>query len=167
MISSSKQAYLQTTVPFFGFEGVKSKSMPRKQAAQSKPRTVPLATSTGLANPPSAAPMKEQKTKAPAAGVQAPAARVKAPVQKVKTPGAKVKTLHAKAKTPRTRRGNAQEITPTNGRSILNLSLAVNGPVTAEQIAERAYFHWLERGCPFGSPEEDWLFAERELGLAR
>jgi len=33
-------------------------------------------------------------------------------------------------------------------------------------IARRAYQLWLERGCPEGSPEEDWYHAERELGIA-
>jgi hypothetical protein len=32
-----------------------------------------------------------------------------------------------------------------------------------ERIAERAYFHWLARGCPDGSPQEDWFHAERDL----
>ena len=31
------------------------------------------------------------------------------------------------------------------------------------EIAALAYLHWLERGCPDGSPEEDWFFAEQEL----
>ena len=31
------------------------------------------------------------------------------------------------------------------------------------EIAARAYRLWLERGCPEGSPEEDWFLAEREL----
>jgi hypothetical protein len=30
-------------------------------------------------------------------------------------------------------------------------------------IAQVAYLHWLERGCPIGSPEEDWSQAERDL----
>ena len=30
-------------------------------------------------------------------------------------------------------------------------------------IASLAYQRWLERGCPQGSPEEDWLAAEHEL----
>jgi hypothetical protein len=36
------------------------------------------------------------------------------------------------------------------------------------EIEKLAYRLWQERGCPFGSPEEDWLEAERELdrGLA-
>jgi hypothetical protein len=34
---------------------------------------------------------------------------------------------------------------------------------THEQIAELAYRHWLLRERPIGSPEIDWLRAEREL----
>lgn len=32
------------------------------------------------------------------------------------------------------------------------------------QIARLAYSYWQARGCPEGSPEEDWLRAEVELG---
>ena len=32
------------------------------------------------------------------------------------------------------------------------------------RIAVLAYEYWLERGCPHGSPEEDWFRAEREIG---
>jgi hypothetical protein len=32
-----------------------------------------------------------------------------------------------------------------------------------EAIAELAYSYWVRRGCTGGSPEEDWLRAEREL----
>jgi hypothetical protein len=46
------------------------------------------------------------------------------------------------------------------------------GPVTAtpdsppkqEQIARLAYSYWQARGCPEGSPDEDWLRAEADLG---
>jgi len=31
-------------------------------------------------------------------------------------------------------------------------------------IAERAYQLWLDRGCPDGSAERDWLDAEEEIG---
>ncbi len=31
------------------------------------------------------------------------------------------------------------------------------------QIAARAYELWQERGCPIGTPEEDWSRAEEEL----
>jgi hypothetical protein len=36
--------------------------------------------------------------------------------------------------------------------------------IDAQQIAERAYQLWLERGCENGHDVEDWLRAEEELG---
>lgn len=35
--------------------------------------------------------------------------------------------------------------------------------VTEHAVRRRAYQRWLERGSPPGSPEQDWLEAEREL----
>ena len=35
-----------------------------------------------------------------------------------------------------------------------------------EQIASLAYSYWKARGCQGGSPEQDWLRAERELAAA-
>jgi hypothetical protein len=32
-----------------------------------------------------------------------------------------------------------------------------------EDLAKLAYGLWQERGCPYGSPEIDWLEAERKL----
>jgi hypothetical protein len=32
------------------------------------------------------------------------------------------------------------------------------------RIAVLAYEYWQERGCPHGSPEEDWFRAEQEIG---
>lgn len=32
-----------------------------------------------------------------------------------------------------------------------------------EEIAELAYELWVERGCPMGSPDEDWVRAEELL----
>ena len=32
-----------------------------------------------------------------------------------------------------------------------------------EQMAQLAYFYWQARGCPVGSPEEDWFKAEAAL----
>jgi hypothetical protein len=37
---------------------------------------------------------------------------------------------------------------------------------TQEQIACLAYSYWEARGCQGGSPEEDWLRAERELTVS-
>jgi hypothetical protein len=34
---------------------------------------------------------------------------------------------------------------------------------TQENLAKLAYGLWQERGCPHGSPEIDWLEAERNL----
>jgi hypothetical protein len=33
----------------------------------------------------------------------------------------------------------------------------------AQSVAVRAYELWLARGCPDGSPEQDWYRAEQEL----
>jgi hypothetical protein len=33
-----------------------------------------------------------------------------------------------------------------------------------EDIAKLAYALWQQRGCPYGSPDFDWLEAERTLG---
>jgi hypothetical protein len=42
--------------------------------------------------------------------------------------------------------------------------VAVSGRAPGyDEIAALAYAYWLERGCPTGSPEVDWLRAEREL----
>ena len=30
-------------------------------------------------------------------------------------------------------------------------------------VAALAHRFWIERGCPEGSPEDDWFLAEREL----
>ena len=38
--------------------------------------------------------------------------------------------------------------------------------LTPHAIRRRAYERWLERGSPQGSPEQDWLDAERELSDA-
>jgi hypothetical protein len=35
--------------------------------------------------------------------------------------------------------------------------------VTYETISKLAFRKWQERGCPAGTPERDWLEAEREL----
>ena len=45
---------------------------------------------------------------------------------------------------------------------------SMNGTAAGEsEIAALAHRLWLDRGCPEGSPEEDWLLAERELRRPR
>ena len=59
-------------------------------------------------------------------------------------------------------------------RKHLHLTRMASGgraPETAEtpaanEIATLAYQLWEARGCPEGSPEEDWLRAERQLAAA-
>ena len=36
-----------------------------------------------------------------------------------------------------------------------------------EQIAALAYQLWQDRGCPEGTPDEDWFRAERELARSK
>ena len=36
-------------------------------------------------------------------------------------------------------------------------------PLSEQDVAELAYRRWLERGCPHGSPDEDWFEAEHDL----
>lgn len=36
-------------------------------------------------------------------------------------------------------------------------------PPSHDQIAELARKYWAERGCPEGSPEQDWIRAEKDL----
>ncbi len=33
-----------------------------------------------------------------------------------------------------------------------------------DDVSELAYKLWQDRGCPDGSPEEDWFRAEKQLG---
>ncbi|MDE3167726.1 MAG: DUF2934 domain-containing protein [Acidobacteriota bacterium] len=42
-----------------------------------------------------------------------------------------------------------------------------NPQPAAPDIAALAYRFWQERGCPVGSPEVDWLRAERQLKSLR
>jgi hypothetical protein len=44
----------------------------------------------------------------------------------------------------------------------IDFAVDIPKPVTSE-IAGLAYQLWEERGCPLGSPEQDWFLAESEL----
>jgi hypothetical protein len=39
----------------------------------------------------------------------------------------------------------------------------ISEPVIFQDIAALAYRYWQARGCPDGSPEDDWFKAEYEL----
>lgn len=41
------------------------------------------------------------------------------------------------------------------------------GPSGQREIAALAYQLWQDRGCPSGSPDEDWFHAEQELAATR
>ena len=59
--------------------------------------------------------------------------------------------------------GNAPRMEGTSREEpTINLDVDDRGPSEAE-IAARAYQCWHERGCPVGSPEQDWRRAEDEL----
>ena len=40
---------------------------------------------------------------------------------------------------------------------------AVAVAIDTQAVRRRAHQRWLDRGCPAGNPEQDWLEAEREL----
>jgi hypothetical protein len=40
---------------------------------------------------------------------------------------------------------------------------ALQESVNHSAVAALAYEFWLQRGCPIGSPEEDWFRAEAEI----
>ena len=43
----------------------------------------------------------------------------------------------------------------------------VSQPENQQEVAALAYEFWHARGCPVGSPEDDWFRAERELQSRR
>jgi DUF2934 family protein len=108
---------------------------------------------------------KAEGNKSPATTASASRARTlaTATVAEVET-----KPIRTGAKSiQRKSRAAKSDAATAGGSSILNLATAVNGHITPEQVAERAYFHWIERGCPAGTAEEDWFHAEQELGVGQ
>ena len=55
-------------------------------------------------------------------------------------------------------RKSKDEAVVTDSRSV-----GTDAGAMQEQIQALAYHLWLERGCPIGSPEVDWLRAEEEM----
>ena len=93
---------------------------------------------------------------------------------------AKSKTLAVSTRTAPKRTATRRKATPvteevTTGLSSLSEAVsasAVNASMHTptreigwQDIADRAYCLWMERGCPAGSSDEDWYRAEVELGL--
>ena len=73
-----------------------------------------------------------------------------------------------KARKPRSASGASTTILPaaTTRRVTRSATKALSGlefEPTRQEIAERAYHLYLERGLTEGNPEADWLQAEREL----
>jgi hypothetical protein len=74
--------------------------------------------------------------KAPSTRKSAPSKRTARPVSPVETPVTEVAAPHEPIAAP---------------------------AIATQAVAALAYSYWVARGCQGGSPEEDWLRAEREL----
>lgn len=44
---------------------------------------------------------------------------------------------------------------------------AITSPLSQDEVAQRAYILWLERGCPHGDSAQDWFTAIRQLETAK
>jgi len=56
--------------------------------------------------------------------------------------------------------GSGLEGSPANPA---NVKLYPNGGADYEEVKRLAHEYWLARGCPEGSPEEDWFRAEQAV----
>jgi hypothetical protein len=65
--------------------------------------------------------------------------------------------------TPRKRTAHARSVKPAETPSLAETAAPVAAAPSQDEIANLAYLYWEARGCQGGSPEEDWLRAEREL----
>ena len=43
----------------------------------------------------------------------------------------------------------------------------ISEPENQQEVAALAYGFWQARGCPEGTPEEDWFRAEREIAASK
>lgn len=79
----------------------------------------------------------------------------------------KVETVSSAAPVPAKGKVSRKKAAPvTDPASIAHLADAVEEPsvsVETQEIQELAYQSWIARGCPMGSPQEDWYNAERAL----
>jgi len=88
--------------------------------------------------------------------------RKKASTSSVPAPEATVKATAPRRKAA-VKRVTEETVQPAVSESVANLAAVVLDP---REVEERAYLSWVERGCPMGSPDEDWYRAEQAL-LAR
>lgn len=66
--------------------------------------------------------------------------------------------------TPRAKHGLKTTAAATEPKSAVKpTAVQVDSAPTVDEIAALAYTYWAGRGCQGGTPEEDWLRAEREL----
>ena len=93
----------------------------------------------------------------------------------VVSPGAaKSPSARKAAPSQRTSRSTAladSSISSTTQFPVTGAATVVDAPhepvaaqLATQSVAALAYSYWVARGCAGGSPEEDWLRAERELG---
>jgi hypothetical protein len=68
--------------------------------------------------------------------------------------------IMAKLRTRSTGVGSGAGEIPVDMEAIAGSGAAT---IAEDAISKRAYELWLERGCPEGSPEQDWYLAESEL----
>jgi len=84
-------------------------------------------------------------------------------------PAALARVLAAVPKKTAARKKTAEADGAATALSQLAAAAAANGhggETPRDEVARRAYYLWLERGCPAGTAEQDWLAAERELQKA-
>ena len=60
------------------------------------------------------------------------------------------------------KRVNSESKTVTTIARIATNNCAATG-CDHEEVCQLAYSYWQARGCPEGSPEDDWFLAEHEL----
>lgn len=78
------------------------------------------------------------------------------------------KSLHAKNASTQAAEGAepARQLpshAPAAGNAPVSEAGSGSGETPHQRIAERAYYHWLNRGASHGGHEDDWFRAENEL----
>ena len=110
--------------------------------------------------------VKKKMTDPKLAATPVPMKKIAAVVKAAKTEAAPMaaKTVRpAKAEAPVSVAANEAVNNGSRG-SIASLAEAVEAHAPdPERIAQIAYLMWLDRGCPQGSPAEDWYRAESAL----